>query len=173
MSRSRKVSNKNNNRRRKTSMKNKKYFAGDYSEHMIDGKPVQCIYPDGTDKSFAAMFGFRKNCSKIPGFVPPTEPAPMMPELSSVPEIEEEEVAPAVTTEPFTNTVIPAVPEPEPVVEVSPPAAFVAPPAAPAAAAPAAPFAYTAPKGGRRRKSKKANKSNRKNKSKKSRKSRK
>lgn len=159
MSRSKKAS-KTNNRRRKTSMKNKKYFAGDYETHVIDGKPVQCIYPDGTDKSFAAMFGFRKNCSKIPGFVPPVDTAttaPTTPDLSPIPEVAPEEAAaPTAPTEPFTNTAVAPVvqePEPEPVVEISPPA--------PAPAAPVSPITqflpvvYTpppAPKGGRRRK---------------------
>lgn len=172
MSRSKKAS-KTNNRRRKTSMKNKKYFAGDYETHEIDGKPVQCIYPDGTDKSFAAMFGFRKNCSKIPGFVPPVETAPPTPDLSPIPEVAPEEAAaPIAQTEPFTNTAVaPVVQEPEPVVEMLPPAPAAAPVAAPITQF--LPVVYTpppAPKGGRRRNSKKANKSSRKNKSKKSRK---
>jgi len=118
-------------RRRKTSMKNKKYYAGDYAEQIINGKATKCVYPDNSDKSWMATLGFRKNCSSIPGFVPSvTEPmttndAVVSPETvspepvvvpsdttatteaavnaSSVPTTAEEEAA----TAPLTNTVMP------------------------------------------------------------------
>jgi hypothetical protein len=159
-----------NNRRSKTSLKNKKYYAGDYSEKIINGKPIKCIYPDSSDKSLAAMFGFRKNCSAIPGFTPPVSP------------IEEKPVEDVVTPEQVASEPIASfVPE-----EPAPPSAPVFVPVetvpAPAPAlvqietAPAPvmmPMLYSVqPKGGMKRKSKKSKKSS-KNSSKKSKKSKK
>lgn len=151
------------NRRRNSSMKNKKYYAGDYAEHIIKGQQVKCIYPDSSDKSFAAMLGFRKNCSSIDGFVPPVASVPEKPieepvttpqePMSSMSSIFPEETAPA-TTPATTPALVDTVPSTNPVVM---------------------PTLYTnttnnAPKGGSKRVSKKSKKS-KKNNSKKSKKS--
>jgi hypothetical protein len=158
------------NRRRKTSLKNKKYYAGDYSEQIINGTPVKCIYPDSSDKSIAAMLGFRKNCSAIPGFTPPVNPieekpvedvvTPTQVDFESMSNSVPEETAPSVAPAPIQEETAPA-----PIQEE----------AAPAPAPMMMPMFYTnvkQPKGGSKRKSKKSKKSS-KNNSKKSKKSKK
>lgn len=69
--RSKKAKRNNRRKSKRTSLTNKKYYAGDYQEYTINDKPVKCVYPDGSDKSWAYMLGFRKNCSKVPGFQEP------------------------------------------------------------------------------------------------------
>jgi hypothetical protein len=160
-------------RRRKTSLKNKKYYAGDYSEQIINGTPVKCIYPDSSDKSIAAMLGFRKNCTAIPGFTPPVTPVEEKP-LEEKP-VEDVVTPTQVDIEPMSNSVpYETAPVPTPIQEE--PAPAPTPVLVETAPAPMMmPMFYTnvkQPKGGSKRKSKKSKKSS-KNNSKKSKKSKK
>ena len=147
------------NRRRKTSLKNKKYYAGDYSEQIINGTPVKCIYPDSSDKSIAAMLGFRKNCSDIPGFTPP-----------SVTPIEEKPLEGKPVEDVVTPTQVDIEPMSNSVPEETAPALAPAPIQEEPAPAPAAPMMMPMfysnmkqPKGGSKRKSKKSKKSSKNN----------
>lgn len=84
-SRSKKAKKNNRRKSKRTSLNNKKYYAGDYQEYTINDKPVKCVYPDGSDKSWAYMLGFRKNCSKVPGFQAPIMSNPSPEDTTSVP----------------------------------------------------------------------------------------